>query len=127
MVIYNPPRTKEEWWSNVDTCWDELKSMIVNYHPAITKVEWSNITAPNAEAARQEVVRTMPVPEDDWDPLKEAEECKERRLDDDGIKLSMILNQVWFGIPESTDCWNIPGFGQLCDLCSETWVFDQPT
>lgn len=36
-----------------------------------------------------------------------------------------LLNEVWFGMPESMDSREAPGFGILCDLCSEGYVLEE--
>ncbi len=30
-----------------------------------------------------------------------------------------LLSAAWFGVPESTDCWSIKGFGLSCDLMDD--------
>lgn len=41
-----------------------------------------------------------------------------------GIEISSILNTTWFNAPDSSGIRHIPSWGALCDLCSESWVFD---
>lgn len=42
-------------------------------------------------------------------------------------KLNHILNYIWFRLPNSPSTREISGFFDLCDLCSEIWVFDEMT
>lgn len=114
------PTTKEEWWQLLDYYKDQLRWLVVEFHPLYRRARTDmKITAPNAEAAceqiRQEVAKQIVD-----DPLGCFDQFCEQRSD--GVVY--ILNQVWFGVPESTDCWQLPGFGVLCDLCSESWCLE---
>lgn len=39
-------------------------------------------------------------------------------------EISRWFNQLWAVAPDQPWIHGIPGWGTLCDLCSETWVFD---
>ena len=114
------PKTKEEWWFLAKFHKDDLRNLICDFHPIYKRVRRDmRITAPNAETAcamvRQEIVK-----ETIDDPL----ECFDQFLDQKSDGLVTILNQTWFGIPESLSCWDLKGFGVLCDLCSESYVLE---
>lgn len=73
------------------------------------------ITAPNAEAAcqqiRQEIRRQEPTdPVARWDAALAAGNIGE---------LSCLLDGAWFGVPESTQCWQIPGFSEAVALLDD--------
>jgi len=41
-------------------------------------------------------------------------------LDAQDISKAMkLLNDAWFGVPESTDCWQIYGFKEAVDLLDD--------
>jgi hypothetical protein len=35
---------------------------------------------------------------------------------DDISQLNSLLDDAWFGVPESTDCWGIEGFSEAVEL-----------
>ncbi len=39
-------------------------------------------------------------------------------------KLSDVLRQLWYTLPDSPRARTLPGFGVLCDLCSERHVLE---
>lgn len=41
----------------------------------------------------------------------------------DGKKAQELLNKCWFAAPDSPVIHSWPNWGNLCDLCSEAWVF----
>ena len=89
----------------------KLEDIVNSYHPSKGRNYSKTITAPIAEAARQDVVaeigREGPI------DIKSSIDNK------DEDKLITALNETWFGVPESTDCWSIPGFSELCTICEE--------
>jgi hypothetical protein len=75
------------------------------------------ITAPNAEVARQTVVKHMLMNgECQGDPVKRLEVAL--AVGNIG-EINSILNRAWFGVPESTSCWNIRGFKEAVDLMDD--------
>ena len=123
MIIIETPA---DWWHVVDQHWDKLLKLIVDWHPASgmrPATDPNAITARMAEGAcalvRSEIEakeKHLPSPEDRAHAAKEAR---------DQDTLISLFNSAWFGIPESIGSHRLPGFGQLCDLCSESYVFQQ--
>lgn len=112
--------TNEEYIRVCKDNWPNLLAMVRDYHPAskaFGKAKPMNITAGAAESAcakvrldiQQEYDKFVDVVADAEKALREAD-CGE---------LCSIFNETWFGIPESLSAWELPGFGVLCDLCSE--------
>jgi len=111
--------TMEEWWKMVDEKWDELTNMICVYHPNKENLFHENemdITARDAEAARRFCAKRIAQENKITDIIDYAERLKNLRMAEE---LWTVFNYTWFGIPESIDCWEIPSFGRLCDLCSD--------
>lgn len=119
--------TSDEWWGEVERHWPDLISIVANWHPArpAKPFDAMRITAPRAEQARKaaeeeikreyqkdDVMNSVGEP----DPVWEAEQAKSTR---DVSGLARLLNGTWMGVPESTECWGIPGFGVLCDLLGD--------
>lgn len=42
-----------------------------------------------------------------------------------GLELISILNTAWFNAPDNNAIHSIPSWGTLCNLCSESWVFEE--
>ena len=120
------PKTKEEWWALADEVKDELYDLLLRFHPRCHRtygaIDDMEITAPGAERAC-EVVRRQITTEGGNETAEEtfARCCKDRSAD-----LASLLNEIWFGIPESIEAHNLEGFSELCDLCSESYVLEDP-
>jgi hypothetical protein len=106
------PKNKEEWWNLVDQNWKDLKNLIETFNsknPPKLK-----ITAKNAEEARQYIASQL-------SEVKDYQKLKDNRDED----LLNVFNTTYWNIPESTECWQYPAFGLLCDLCSEGYVLSE--
>ena len=71
------------------------------------------ITAPGAEFCRQHIAAAIAKEQTGKLPgaaLSDA--IKQERID----LITTILNRAWFGVPETTSCWNIPGFSEAVCL-----------
>jgi hypothetical protein len=97
---------------------DKLVSIIGKYHPVNREVGrrvHDNITAPNAELActqvRKEIRKNF-----EGNPTAQFIEALEKK---DVNKVNTLLNQTWFGVPESRGCWEIEGFNELIHLVEE--------
>lgn len=110
------PKTAEEWWHNVTVAKEELLNMLCSFHPGVNRCgKWTMpITASRAETVseqiRAEIAIKSPNP---------RERFEQAFKDKNPIVMLALLNETWFGIPESLSCWDLPAFGVLCDLCSE--------
>lgn len=99
------------FWSLLEANWDTIYALVSEYHPSRVRLgPRPTITAPRAEAARLEVVALMKEP----DPLGKLSLA---RMLKDEATIRLILNQTWFGIPESRP---VPdGFNVLCSLLED--------
>jgi hypothetical protein len=73
------------------------------------------ITAEAPEAACENVRQMIRTEEPD-DPLVRWNKAVS---DGDVGEITALLSSTWFGVPESTACWQIPGFGVACDLMDD--------
>jgi hypothetical protein len=115
--------TEQDWWSAVKINKKILLNLILKYHPYYLNPHNHHITAQLAEEACQ-VIRDEIVKETEKDP-----ECQfNEYLETQNGKLASLLENTWFGMPESYESRCEEGFGVLCDLCSESWVLfnDEP-
>lgn len=111
------PNTADEWWALCAARRDDLRKIVEHYHPRTrTPADTSGhtITSPAAERVC-ELVRGR-VAEQPGDPLVLFDVALGERAADTMVAL---LNQSWFGLPESMESRSVPGFFVLCTLCEE--------
>lgn len=113
--------TKQEWLDKVKVNSNILRDFVGRYHPVNLRPRKDNeslptdITAPNAEQAC-EVVRNQ-IRKESFDRPDIQFNVALKNEDTDA--LSSLLSQTWFGVPESTNCWSIPGFSIAVDLLDD--------
>ena len=95
--------TAQDWWNAVDDNWDDLLSIIGDQ--MIIDAPAHEIPG-NAEA--ELTGRTI---------LQEVIHLKKTR----GTKLARYFAASWC-LSSDSYAWSVPGWGVLCDLCSEEWV-----
>lgn len=109
--------TNQEWLDAVKSNQDILKSFIKDWHPTnIARKPSMRITAPNTEAASKVVRASIRNSAERADPIIRFELAL---LQSDIPGINNVLNETWFGVPESTDCWNIPGFREAVNLMED--------
>lgn len=110
--------TKERWLEQVTSHAKELRQLVVDYHPSARQKSYKDpivITAPNAEIAC-DVVRESIRNRETEDPVVKWD----RAVAEGNIgEIMSLLNGAWFGVPESTECWSIPGFSKAVDLLDD--------
>lgn len=117
--------TTHDWLTNARHDVEKLKDLLRAYHPTMLRGPLDtledrrryglHITAPAAEAAC-EAVREDVRKNFEGDPVTQLDEALAA---DDVGKVISLLNQAWFGVPESSSCWNIPGFREAVALLEE--------
>lgn len=111
---------RETWLAQVNRDAAELRSLLLRWHPASPKPEYEhgmNITAPQAEGASEMLRReireartTSQLPVEQFDQALAANDIR---------TIYNLLNEVWLGVPESTGCWGIEGFGEAVALLQD--------
>ena len=109
------PQTAEEWWALVKFNKGVLLDLISIYHPEYRLGHDHKITAKKAE-----IVRASITEENQF--LPDPQRRFEQFLKTNNPDMSSLLNEVWWGMPESYESREAKGFGLLCDLCSESYV-----
>ncbi len=94
-----------------------LTEFVAGYHPtrSSTRPKLSvPITAPSAEIARKMVERSIRRTEQS----SESPESRFKQAVKDGNYGAIvdIIQAAWFGVPESTGCWQIPGFKEAVTI-----------
>jgi hypothetical protein len=109
--------THSRWLQIVADNAKKLRQFVGSYHPSAREPDTTPmvISAPSPEAACQNVREAIRKERPDdplarWDKALAAGDISE---------LNSLLSDAWFGVPESTECWSIPGFGIACDLMDD--------
>ena len=111
-----------EWLKRVRENEAALVSLVAAYHPANIRPHKNQevipdyITAPNAarvcEVIRKQVRKEfLGIPE---------EQLKAAIAEGNVGKVTELLNQAWFGVPESIGCWGVEGFREAVALLEDT-------
>ncbi len=112
---------KENWLTQVKANEEVLRNFIARYHPINllpnkdTDVMDKDITAPQAERACN-IVRAQIRKESFERPDIQFNTAL---LNNDDNAIYNLLQSAWFGVPESTSCWNIPGFSIAVNLLDD--------
>ena len=109
--------TKSRWLEMVHNNANVLRQLISDYRPSSRRRAQRPmvITAPAAEVAcqniREDIVQKETVnPVNRWDKAL---------AEGDVAKIISLLESAWFGVPESTECWSIPGFNEAVNLLDD--------
>ena len=114
------PKTAGEWWAWVLEHQGVLKDLIATYHPYYRYVHTNlPITAERAEQIREGIAEEIAC-QTTSDPQRRFELYLKTQHSD----MLSLLNETWWGLPESENVRSEPGFGVLCDLCSEGYVLE---
>lgn len=109
------------WWANVDAHWANLRALIERWHPSSSQAPEAfpplEVTAARVEPLRQLFAGNIAKESAALPPV--ADRAEAARAGRDHETFAAILNEAWMGVPESTSCWEIPGFGVLCELCGD--------
>lgn len=107
---------EQDWLTHARSYEDKLAGFIAAWHPASDRFPYrwppGPITAPGAEQACG-VIRKLIREEHEGDP---ATQFRKALKDGDIGTANNLLNSAWFGVPESTSCWDIDGFREAVEL-----------
>src|SRR5678816_773297 len=112
--------TITEWMNIVRENKEDLLDLIKNYHPVNRQLgrrkneDW--ITAPNAELACTVIRKAI---RDSYQGMPPDMMFEQAMGDNDWATINLILNDAWFGVPESRSAWNIRGFRTAVHLIEE--------
>ncbi len=112
--------TENEWLAKVAEKQDALKSLLRTYHPRCPLETFQKnplpITAPNVERVCHQIRQQIREENQDLLPVPTFEKALENK--DTGAIIN-LLNEAWFGVPESTQCWGVVGFSEAVDLLED--------
>jgi hypothetical protein len=93
----------ETYWATVDKWWDQLLE-IASHHLDLQSPAFEKPGDPESAMTGRTVLEELIF-------LKRAR----------NKKLPRYFNAIW-GMASESYAWSVPGWGQLCDLCSEEGV-----
>jgi hypothetical protein len=99
------PETPEQWWANVDAEWDNLLNLISDRLNVLANATIDCTT--DTPLVLRNIIQDLI-----W--------CKQNR---DHKRLHRYLFATWQMNPDKPWIHDQPGWGTLCDLLSEDWVF----
>lgn len=104
-------------WVKVNTYWYQLEALIVAYHPYYRRTHDHKISAANTEMESIGIRAAVAIESVGLgDPVVRARKAffvKNEKV------LKSILEETWFGMPESMESRAAAGFGVLCELLEE--------
>jgi len=114
--------TKQEWIDQAREHADDLRALVSEWHPTklAAKRKRSHdhpITAPGAEFACSRIREKLA--QEQVEKLDPVERFDAALAAGDWVKVSGLLSDAWFGVPESTTCWQIRGFAAAVDLMDD--------
>jgi hypothetical protein len=103
-------RNAADWWRALEEDWDSLLSIVANFidfrSPAMDP--------PGRPCSDGGKVTGRTV-------LDELNHLKAKGTPEAGWALARYFNAAW-GMASDAYAWGVPGWGTLCDLCSEEWA-----
>jgi hypothetical protein len=109
--------TIQNWMERVRSNEEVLTDFISAWHPSKRTQSNMVITAPRTEACCETVRNDIRTKQQD---LAEPEVRFKQAITDNNVDVILgLLSDAWFGVPESKDCWTIPGFAVACDLMDD--------
>ena len=107
--------TEQEWISQAKQNRDKLASLLSMFHPVTLHKTDMKITAKAAELACENVRQSIRH-NFEGSPVKQFDEAL---AVNDINTVNRLLNEAWFGVPESTSCWSIEGFKEAVELMED--------
>jgi len=110
---------ESEWLESCKSNRSSILSCIGQYHPASHRFQPASVDTATAELAQKacnhisEEIRSEAGVEPPSVAFAAALESG------DIGTLSQLMNQTWFGVPENTNCWSIPGFSEMVELIED--------
>ena len=119
--------TKQEWLAKAAEHKQKLLSLVETYHPAARAARREEsrqklshalpITAPGAEVACENIRQVIAARE--RNQAAPGERFSQALKAGNWQEIDSLLNSAWFGVPESTACWQIEGFKEAVDLIED--------
>ena len=110
-----------EWLNQCREHKDVLREIIQRYYPYRGRSDYREleITAPNAEKACENIRESIIQGDLKAKVLKPEIRFEYALKVGEASEIYRLLSSTWFGVPESTSCWNISGFKELVNLMDD--------
>lgn len=112
--------THDEYFFKAKSTQEAVLDLIKNYHPVYRSLRskaTDKITAISAELACTNIRKSI---QDSTPESFVPTQAYVKAIEDKDIATIMkILNDTWFGVPETTMCWTFKGFKQAVDLIED--------
>ena len=105
--------TSTEWLDKARLYAPQLRELLKDFHPSQPRKAIGPITAPQAEDACEIVRRSIAAKKPNINPVVEFNKALAAS---DIAAVNSLLNEAWFGLPETTACWRVPGFNEAIEL-----------
>jgi len=113
------PITIDQWIAQARDNGEALRFLLQNYHPSNRqpgpRKNQDYITAPNAERACA-AIRSRIRADFQGNAVEKFNHALESK---DWRTINSLLNDAWFGVPESVTAWGIRGFREAVALIEE--------
>lgn len=100
--------TPEDWWQILEAVWDDILIATQRLGFDLSVLATDDLTRDGKMV-------------DGKNCLEDMIAAKNRR---DWSRIRQYLGAFWSAAPDRTFIRDLPGWSQLCDLCSEDWVFN---
>ena len=101
-------KTEQDWWNSFDQLYELLPEMAREFN-------WNLNNEATASGLKEDTGLNCSI----------YEYLKKLRNDKDYKKLLQYLEQMWNAAPDKPWIHTVNGWSTLCDLCSESWVFNE--
>ena len=106
-------RTADDWWAVLDSRWSALLDIFERVDAPLGGDETGHWWRDEISGEEIRHDKTM---------IRTLEDAKRER---DHSIMAGFLQKAWMAAPDKPHIHQWPNWGDLCDLCSETWVFDE--
>lgn len=110
---------KREWLQQAIDNGEKLTCLVAQFHPTSNQGSNLPITAAIPEANCCEIRKS--ICRDTLEFQSAAQRFKEAITKEDADTIYNLLQETWFGVPESTSCWSLTGFREAVDLLDDMW------
>lgn len=108
---------RSEWLDQARGNSDLLEDLLRAYHPGMRGEKRElPITARGPEAMS---ARVRSVIAREWEGHDPIAMFRSAMANQNVGQITTLLNEAWFGVPESTDCWSVPGFREAVRLLED--------
>ncbi len=113
--------TSNQWIQKARGNRERLLMLLTSFHPCAASMRRGDFDLPITAMAAEDACRNIRA-------VIAAEGGTDRDLprefdyalaQGDVSKINNMLNEAWFGVPESTACWDIPGFSEAVALMED--------